>query len=146
MGLVMFKPSTPITQVSKMADEAEKRAKVERDSIDIFGVSMKFNEFLEIEKDFKTVTDFLEQKKEDKTTLYYRLIELCDMKENIEQDIRNAMWKSKLNYLFRKESKDDKIFKLLNNLIEKGEKFKPSVFLKIYNNRDEKNKKENKNG
>jgi len=146
MGLVMFKPSTPITQVSKMADEAEKRAKIERDSIDIFGVSMKFNEFLEIEKDFKTVTDFLEQKKEDKTTLYYRLIELCDMKENIEQDIRNAMWKSKLNYLFRKESKDDKIFKLLNNLIEKGEKFKPSVFLKIYNNRDEKNKKENKNG
>ncbi len=146
MGLVMFKPSTPINFVSDMADKAEKRAKGERDSIDIFGVSMKFEEFYQIEKDFKEVTNFLEKEDDDKTALYYRLIELCDMRENIKIDIRNAMWKSKLNYLFRRnvkrEDNDSKIFTKLSNLIEKGEKFKPLLFLKIYNNRD-KNKEKN---
>ncbi len=146
MGLVMFKPSTPITFVSDMADKAEKRAKGERDSIDIFGVSMKFEAFYQIEKDFKEVTDFLEKEDDDKTALYYRLIELCDMKENIKNDIRNAMWKSKLNYLFRRnvkrEDNDSKIFTKLSDLIEKGEKFKSLLFLKIYNNRD-KNKEKN---
>jgi len=159
MGLVMFKPSTPITFVSDMADKAEKRAKavlrdedkqktkeeiskygLDRDGIDIFGVSMKYDEFIAIEKDFKEVTDFLEKERDDKTALYYRLIELCDMRENIKNDIRNAMWKSKLNYLFRRnvkrEDNDSRIFTKLSNLIEKGEKFKPSIFLKIYNNRD----------
>jgi len=145
MGLVMFKPSTPINFISKMADEAEKRAKIERDSIDIFGVSMKFDEFYEIEKDFAKVTVFLESQKDDKTALYYKLIDLCDMRENITKDVRNAMWKSKLNYLFRRnvkrEDNDSEIFTMLSNLIEKGEKFKPSIFLKIYNNRDKKKEK-----
>jgi len=140
MGLVMFKPTTPINFVSKLADEAEARAKIERDSIDIFGVSMKFDEFLEIEEAFKKVTIFLEKENDDKTALYYRLIELCDMRENINTDVRNAMWKSKLNYLFRRnvkqEDNDSKIFDIVNRLIEKGEKFKPSLFLKIYQNRD----------
>jgi len=156
MGLVMFKPSTPITFVSKMADEAEKRAKIERDSIDIFGVSMKFDEFLEIEDSFKKITDFFEENKLDSTSFYYRLIELCDMKRDINEDIKNAMWQSKLNYIFKRniyyQIKDKRlreesliqqkeIHKLIRDYVEK---FKPSIFLKIYNNRD--NKKEIKNG
>jgi len=151
MGLVMFKPTTPITFISKMADDAEKRAKAitvngkDRDGIDIFGISMKYNEFIEIENDFKRVTDFLEKENDDKTAFYYRIIELCDMKENINIDIRNAMWKSKLNYLFRRnvkrEDNNSEIFTILSNLIEKGEKFKPSIFLKIYKNRDNKKEK-----
>ena len=145
MGLVMFKPSTPITFVSKMADDAEKRAKIERDSIDIFGVSMKFEEFIDIEDSFERVVNYLKENGVETTTFYYRLIELCDMRENINRDVRNAMWKSKLNYLFirniKKENNDIKIFNLLNTLIEKGEKFKPSIFLKIYQNRDEKKEK-----
>lgn len=145
MGLVMFKPSTPINFVSKRADEAEKRAKKERDSIDIFGVSMKFDEFLEIEDSFERVVKYLKDNGVETTTFYYRLIELCDMRENIKLDVRNAMWKSKLNYLFirniKKENNDVKIFNILNMLIEKGEKFKPSIFLKIYNNRDKKKEK-----
>lgn len=145
MGLVMFKPTTPINFVSEMADEAEKRAKRERDSIDIFGISIKYDEFIEIEKDFDKVAKYLESNKVDTTTFYYHLIELCDMKENINHDIRNAMWKSKLNYIFRRninrKNNDSEIFTLLNKLIEKGERFKPSIFLKIYNNKDK--KKEN---
>ena len=91
MGLVMFKPSTPITFVSDMADNAEKRAKavtvngIDRNGIDIFGISMKYDEFIEIENDFNKVVKYLESNKVDTTTFYYRLIELCDMKENINQ-------------------------------------------------------------
>ena len=87
----------------------------------------------------------------DTTTFYYRLIELCDMKISLDRGLsdkeykfnpNDAMWKSKLNYLIRRninrENNDSKIFTKISNLIEKGEKFKPSIFLKIYNNRDKK--------
>jgi len=155
MGLVMFKPTTPITFVSKMADEAERRAKIERDSIDIFGVAMKFEEFYEIENSFSRVVRYLKDNGVETTTFYYRLIELCDMKERLDRALsdkdckfnpKDALWKSKLNYLFirniRKENNDIQIFNILNGLIERGEKFKPTLFLKIYQNRDE--KKENR--
>ena len=146
MGLVMFKPTTPITFISKMVDEAEKRAKRERDSIDIFGISMKYDEFIAIEKDFDKVVKYLKENGVETTTFYYRLIELCDMYSNIHNDVRNAMWKSKLNYMIRRNIKqinnDSEIFTKISNLIEKGEKFKLSIFLKIYNNRDK--KKENR--
>ena len=147
MGLVMFKHSTPINYISTLADDAELRAKavlkdgVDRDGIDIFGISMKFNEFLEIEKSFQTVVTFLENNNVDTTTFYYRLIEFCDMREHIDDDIKNAMWLSKLNYVFRrnidKRENNPKAFKIIVDLIEKfGEKFKPTLFLKIYQNRD----------
>ncbi len=154
MGLVMFKPSTPINYISRLADEAEIRAKnvtyencdKTRDGIDLFGIPMKFAEFIEIEDDFKEIVGFLVDNKIETTTFYYRLIEFCDMRENLksdEIDYRNAMWKSKLNYLFRRnvkrEDNDSEIFAKLNCLIETyGEKFKPSIFLKIYENRDNK--------
>lgn len=151
VGLVMFKPSTPINYISKMADEAEKRAKelekeVEkgkgnRNGIDIFGISMKFDDFIDIENEFKEITGYLEENNLDATTFYYRLIEICDMREHIKDDPRNAMWKSKLNYTIQRNLSDmseeyiEKLFKLVDNY---GEKVKPSIFLKIYNNRDKK--------
>jgi len=149
MGVVMFKPTTPINFVSEMADRAERRAKIERDSIDIFGVSMRFKEFNDIEDDFNKIVEFLEKERDDKTTFYYKLIELCDMRERLDNkeqfNPQDALWKSKLNYLFRRNVKqkdnDSKIFTKLNNLIEKGEKFKPSIFLQIYKNRDKKKEK-----
>jgi CRISPR-associated protein Csm1 len=140
MGLVMFKPSTPINFISNMADEAEKRAKIERDSIDIFGISMKFYEFIKIEDDFKEIVKYLKDNKIDTTTFYFRLIELCDMRANIKNNIKNAMWKSKLNYLIRrnidKEDNDFDIFNKLSILIDDyDKKFKPSIFLELYENR-----------
>ena len=147
MGLVMFKPSTPINYISHMADKAEARAKAvsvnskDRNGIDLFGISMKFDEFSFIEDEFLKIVNYLEEKKLDTTTFYYRLIELIDMRENINIDVRNAMWRSKLNYIIRrnikKEDNDFNIFNKLYELIEKhGEKCKPSIFIKIYNNRD----------
>ena len=155
MGLVMFKHSTPISYISHLADEAEKRAKnvlengKNRDGIDIFGISMKFNKFLTIEKEWQKVVEILENSDIDTTTFYYRLLELCDMRENLNSDkvnVQNAMWKSKLSYLFKRNlSKlDDDSYLLISKLIENyGEKLKPLIYLTIYKNR-ENLKKENK--
>ena len=79
MGLVMFKPSTPINYISQLADEAESRAKLvtlrdsdeTRDGIDLFGISMKFQEFLNIESKFDKIIEFLENNEVDTTTFYY---------------------------------------------------------------------------
>lgn len=149
MGLVMFKPSSPVQYISSKAEEAESRAKEvvaqkggqSRNGIDIFGISMKFDEFLEIENEFAKIVTFLESKSKETTSFYYKLIQLCDMSENIVKDPQNAMWKSKLNYLFRrnisKADNDMKIYATLNELIQKhGQKLKPTLFLKVYANRD----------
>ena len=140
MGLVMFSPSTPINYISSLADEAEKRAKIKRDSIDIFGISIEFDTFIKIEDDFKEITDYLKSNDIDTTTFYFRLIELCDMKKDIQKDIKNAMWKSKLNYLIRrnidKKDNDFNIFDKLSILIDDyDERFKPSIFLELYRER-----------
>ena len=69
------------------------------------------------------------------------------MKEHIQEDIKNAMWKSKLNYIFRrnidKKDNDSEFFANIASLIENyGKKLKPSIFLKIYDNRDKTKKGE----
>ena len=152
MGLVMFKSSTPINYISRLTDEAEARAKSildnnqkDRDGIDIFSIPMKFVEFFDIESRFKEISDYLESKNIDTTTFYYRLLDFCDMKKNILKDVKNAMWKSKLRYIITRNIKPDdsfNIYEKLHSLIEKyDEKFKPSIFLKIYLNRDKKGEK-----
>jgi CRISPR-associated protein Csm1 len=167
MGLVMFKSSTPINYISHLADQAEARAKavisnqysnksqkeieklktnskeeLTRDGIDIFGISMKFGEFLSIENEFSKVVNILEVQKDDTTSFYYRLIDFCNMKDKLNEDITNAMWKSKLNYVVRRNIKSENqndILNICNNLIENyGKKLLPSIFIKLYKNRDKK--------
>ncbi len=51
-----------------------------------------------------------------------------EWKKNIQKDIKNAMWKLKLNYLIRRniDKKDN----------DYDERFKPSIFLELYRDRD----------
>ena len=153
MGLVMFKHSTPINYISHLADEAEKRAKevteggANRNGIDIFGISMKFDTFINIENRWGEIVEELETLNIDTTTFYYRLLELCDMRENLKSksvDIKNAMWKSKLRYLYSRNLKSlsEESYGSILGLIDKyGIKLKPSIYLTIYHNREKENKK-----
>jgi len=156
MGLVMFKHSTPITYISDLADEAEARAKnvtypnqkITRDGIDIFGISMKFDEFINIEKEWQKVVNELEKSDKDTTSFYYRLIELSQMREDMKDNPLNSMWKSKLNYIFKRNLNkvDENIYKIVSSLIEKyGKKLHPSIFLTIYKNRDKINQNKGEN-
>jgi len=149
MGLVMFKPSTSIQYISSKVDEAESRAKEvasqqdgsKRNGIDIFGISMKFDEFLKIENEFAKIVTFLESKSKETTSFYFKLLQFCDMSENVAKDPQNAMWRSKLHYFFRRNisnaDEDKTMCATLEALIEHyKQKLQPTLFLKIYANRD----------
>lgn len=153
MGLVMFKHSTPINFISNLADEAESRAKEvkfknnlqTRDGIDIFTIPMKFDEFNDIDKQWEEINNELINKEVDTTTFYYRLIELTQMKENLNEkfNVVDSMWKSKISYIYKRNltKMDEKIYHKLVNLIDEyGKKLQPFIFLTIYKNRDKEKK------
>jgi CRISPR-associated protein Csm1 len=148
IGLSMFKHSTPINYISEMADEAEKRAKEvkenseDRNGIDIFEISMKFDTFTKIEKEWDIIYKELKKKNLYSTSFMYKLLKLCDMRENLN-DIKNAMWRSKLSYIKKRnlDNFSDDSYKNLATLIEDyGKKLKPLIYLTIYKNREKLNK------
>ena len=144
-GIAIAKPSTPISYLAdyteKLLEDAkgideEKEVKHPKDAISLFGETVKWKEYQdahkkldELFKDFETV---------NMATLY-SLLTFCDMAKNINEDIRNTMWKSKLNYLFSRNI--DKSFHYilegLNDSIEKYPKA-TKMFLSefIYKRRD----------
>jgi len=150
MGLTMFKHSTPINYISEIVDEAEKRAKEvkendsDRNGIDIFGISMKFDTFLKLENEWNNINKELEDKKLNTASFYYRLIKFCEMRKNLSNPL-NAMWRSKIKYLKTRnlEKLSDENYNKLVNLIENyDEKLKPFIYLTIYKNREKSNKGE----
>jgi CRISPR-associated protein Csm1 len=150
-GLTMFKHSTPINYISQITDDAEKRAKEvkknneDRNGIDIFKISMKFDTFLDIEKKWQEIEEELEEKDLKSTTLYYRLLEFCDMREYILNNPKNAMWRSKLKYLKTRnlDKLSDENYKKLVELIDNyAQKLKPFIYLSIYAKREKSNKGE----
>ena len=140
MGLVMFKHSTPVLYVNEEAEKAEKRAKSvkkdnkDRNGIDLFGVSMKFDEFKDIEDKWQKI-----YKKDDMPMSFlYRLIEIINMASEMESNPKNAIWRSKLSYIVNRNFKEIEFLKELVELIEeyKG-KMLPSIYLTIYKRRDD---------
>jgi CRISPR-associated protein Csm1 len=137
MGLVMFKSSTPIAYVSEWADEAEKKAKkvkkdgIDRDGICIFDKAMKFDEFIEIEKRIKKLLG-----DEINMSVLYKLIEIIKMASNMKKP-ENALWISKLFYLSKRRGFNEVFVKEFRDLIEEYKnKLLPSIYLKIYERRD----------
>ena len=138
MGIVFFKHSTPISYVSEWADNAEKRAKDrdngKRNGIDIFDITLEFDEFLKIDKKLNEIYE--KYKDKFNTTTLYKLINIIQMADNLN-DVKNALWISKLYYLINRNIKDEKLLKDLRDLIEKYKgKLLPSIYILIYKRRD----------
>lgn len=120
-GIAIAKPSTPISYLAKYTDELlndSKEIDDEKDALTIWGESVKWADYIQVHtKLSKTFTDYQNLK----TTTIYRFLEFCDMRKHINKDIKNALWKSKLNYLFSRNmdmSKDSLLMKILNENIE----------------------------
>ncbi|MRJ06571.1 MAG: type III-A CRISPR-associated protein Cas10/Csm1 [Epsilonproteobacteria bacterium] len=153
MGLAMFKPSTPVQYISRLTDEAEQQAKnlpkyrcKSRNGISLFGVGIDFDEFLEIEREWKKLyTKLKEGVGKVPSSFLYRLIELTQMAERIRCPYRkkfnpkDALWHSKLAYTFRRNiGEDEELLGSLHHFIQKwGERILPSIQLTIYYRRDE---------
>lgn len=121
MGLVLTKPNKSINFVAHMAEEALEEAKAMngKDAITIFGETIKWVDYLD---DNGLIEELLTLEGEKLTTaLLYRLLELVNMSKNIKDDIKNALWKSKLVYSFTRNigSGHDKLLALLNEMIER---------------------------
>jgi len=110
--------------------------KSDKDAISLFGETVKW-------KEYKRVYNLLNEQFKDfeiiNTSNLYTLLNICDMSKNIDKDIRNSLWKSKLNYLFSRniDTKYHYILKDLNREIEKSPEA-TKMFLSefIYKRRD----------
>jgi len=127
-GIAIAKPTTPISYLAdyteKLLEDAKdiddgKEVAHPKDAISLFGETVKWEEYKRVynllNKQFKNFEVI-------NTSNLYTLLNICDMSKNIKEDIRNSLWKSKLNYLFSRniDTKYHYILKVLNEEIEKS--------------------------
>ena len=119
-GIAITKPSYPISRLAEITEELlEKSKEVDgKDSITLFGETVKWDSYLQDNGLKEQLKVF-----DDNTAMLYRLLELVNMSKKINKDVRNTMWKSKINYTFYRnvnmQSEDNqKLLKNLNEMIE----------------------------
>jgi CRISPR-associated protein Csm1 len=108
IGLLLVKPHTPVSYVAQKSEEALEKSKEVKDkaSITLFGETAKNSEYLEEGKVFREALEKAEAKGISLPSAFlYRLLELLDMRMRMKKDesfFEGSMWKSKLNYAFRR--------------------------------------------
>ena len=145
-GIALAKPSTPISYLAEYTEKLLEEAKdiddgeeVEhpKDAITLFDETVKWDEYKTIYGKLNKLFEGFDTNV--KTTLYSYLLTFCKMAKNINKDIRNTMWKSKLNYLFRRNI-DKRFHHILDELDESIENHPEAtkMFLSefIYKRRD----------
>lgn len=159
MGMVLTKPNKPINFVANIAEEGLEEAKnykptqeqkdKEKNAITLFGETIGWEEYmLDMLPDFEIINDMAKKYPETfNTAFWYRLLEFCDMRANLDDkeniDIKNALWKSKLAYSFRrnimekhKDENFDEVLKQINENIDTyGSAFKMVIFEELYKRR-----------
>ncbi len=114
VGMTMTKPNKPINFVVQSTEEALENSKEykkeqkeddkEKNAITLFDQTVSWDEYLDdMRVDFKIIENIAKKHPDVfNTAFWYRLLELCDMRENIKNDIKNTMWKSRLSYMFKR--------------------------------------------
>ncbi|WP_407656403.1 type III-A CRISPR-associated protein Cas10/Csm1 [Malaciobacter molluscorum] len=144
VGVMLSKANVPIsymhTKVEELLDESKRNKG--KDSITLFNETIKWQEYI---KNYEILNIKLENMSEEdkKSAFFYNLLELIEMSIRVNDknllDIKDAMWKSKLNYSFRRNIKnqDEELFKVLNEQIEKNPKATKMIVSEfIYKRRD----------
>ena len=119
-GIAIAKPSYPISRLAEITEELlEKSKEVDgKDSITLFGETVKWDSYLQDNGLKEQLKVF-----DDNTAMLYRLLELVNMSKKVNEDMKNTMWKSKINYTFyrnvnMKSEENQKLLKNLNEMIE----------------------------
>jgi len=161
MGMMLFKSSVPINYIAKTSEEYLENAKEidGKDALSLFGECVKwkdYNEIKELQK-FYTLLSNYDEENALSTGFIYDLLSFIAMSINMKKyegkkmaehiengsfDMRDAMWKSKLNYAFtrnvkiKEKDKKEEFLILTNSLIEKNPKaLKMKIFELIYKRR-----------
>jgi CRISPR-associated protein Csm1 len=112
-GIAIASPSTPISYLAHHTEHLLEEAKAiddKKDAITLFGETVKWNSYKKVREDMEALEFFKVENKDINTALLYRLLDFCEMskqikkyidcKGEVECDFRNALWKSKLRYVF----------------------------------------------
>jgi CRISPR-associated protein Csm1 len=121
MGLVLTKPNKPINFIAHAAEENLKKAKEDgKDAIAIFGECVKWVDYEKIADEFKNELEAFDKNTGLVNTAFiYKLLEFADMSKRVKDDVKQTIWKSKLNYLFARN-----IFDRLNGKEQEAAAFK----------------------
>ena len=120
-GLSIAKPSTPVSYLATHTEELLEDAKgVDgKDSLAIWGETVKWDSYLQV---FEALQKVFENYGQLETSTIYRFLQFCDMSKRAKAgDVKETIWKSKLNYLFSRNldiKKDAKLMEVLNKEIE----------------------------
>ena len=157
-GLLMFKEHTPINYIAHKSEEVldektkkytDKETKISKNALTLFNQTTSFEVYNKMKKAFEPVQEIANEYKEQfGTAFWYRLIELCEMREALNNPPfkpEKAMWKSKLHYSFQRniidktKDKDDKLKQIkqdLEQIIDQyGGNLKIVIFEHLYKHR-----------
>lgn len=121
-GISVAKPTTPISYLAGHTEELLEASKEldGKDGLTIWSESVKWKSYIEVH----TNLDLIFQDYQNlETVTIYRFLEFCNMSKNIANDIKNSMWKSKLNYLFSRNmnmNKDKELLMVLDKYISQN--------------------------
>ncbi len=121
-GIAIAKPSTPISYLAEHTEKLLEKAKdidESKDAISLFGETVKWQEYKDT---YKKLDELFKGFETVNMATLYSLLTFCDMAKNINEDIRNTMWKSKLNYLFNRNI-DKRFYYILDDLNKSIEKY-----------------------
>jgi CRISPR-associated protein Csm1 len=158
MGLVLTKPNKPVNFIADVAEQNLKNAKEKykddegnhlKDAVAMFGECVRWNDYEEIVDEFKNELEAFDKKtKLVNTAFLYKLLEFADMSQKVKGDIKQTIWKSKLNYLFARnifdrlsgkeqEEAANKLLNLINKSLDKyQEETKMALSEYIYKRRE----------
>ncbi|MDR0579385.1 MAG: type III-A CRISPR-associated protein Cas10/Csm1 [Campylobacteraceae bacterium] len=130
-GMVLSKANKSVSFVAHIAEEELKNAKNidEKNAIALFGECVKWDEYIKIRRELISSLEKFEEKTDLASNAFlYRVLELIDMKKKLKDNIEpNALWKSKLNYTFKRN-----IYDSLNNNDEEKNLLADDLLDKLY--------------
>ena len=114
-GIAIAKPATPISYLAEHTEELLEASKEldGKDGLTIWSESVKWKSYIEVYTNLELI---FQNYQNLETVTVYRFLEFCNMSKNVANDIKNSMWKSKLNYLFSRNMNMDKDKELLMRL------------------------------
>ncbi len=111
-GIVVTKPNKPVNFVAQIAEAALDAAKEfpdpdkpAKNAVTLFGETVEWREYTDEDNALYLLEELANLEillGERNTAMLYRLLQLVQMRIDIDKKIENAMWRSKLNYTFRR--------------------------------------------
>ena len=121
-GIAVAKPSTPVSYLATYTEELLEASKEcdGKDALTIWDETIKWDDYLKV---YETLQNAFEEYRDLETSTVYRLLNFCEMSKKARQgDIKETIWKSKLNYLFSRNldiKKDTVLMETLGKHIDK---------------------------